>query len=92
MESHQRVGKAVAAPPPPAHNFGQHPPSPWLTAVEAARYVQVKHRTLSLWARQGKVKSYPLSGTTRKIRRFLVSDLDDMLGLPSVALHTKGVQ
>lgn len=92
MEGNQLLGKADVALPLPTHNFGQQPPSPWLTATEAARYVQVKHRTLSLWARQGKVKSYPLSGTTRKIRRFLVSDLDAMLGLPSVALHAKGVQ
>ena len=57
----------------------------WLTTAEAAEYLSIEPRTLSLWARQGKVKSYLLSGTLRQTRRFLVSDLDDMLTTPSVA-------
>jgi excisionase family DNA binding protein len=57
----------------------------WLTTAEAAEYLSIEPRTLSLWARQGKVKSYLLSGTLRRTRRFLVSDLDDMLTTPSVA-------
>jgi len=57
----------------------------WLTTTEAAEYLSIEPRTLSLWARQGKVKSYLLSGTLRQTRRFLVSDLDDMLTTPSVA-------
>jgi excisionase family DNA binding protein len=72
--------------------LGQQPLSKWLTTAEAARYVKVKDRTLALWAREGKVKSYPLSGTTRHVRRFLIADLDAMLFGPSVALHPKGVQ
>lgn len=51
----------------------------WLTAEEGAHHVRVKHRTLLLWARQGKITGYVLSGTKRKVWRFLKSDLDAML-------------
>jgi excisionase family DNA binding protein len=59
-------------------------PSPWLTAREAAKYLKVERRTLLLWARQGKVKGYILSGTKRRIWRFRREDLDAMLEVPSV--------
>jgi len=48
----------------------------WLTATEAAQHLRVKPRTLLLWARQGKVKGYRLSGTLRHVWRFRQSDLD----------------
>jgi excisionase family DNA binding protein len=51
----------------------------WLTTVEAARYLKVKQRTLLLWVRQGKVRGYALSGTKRRIWRFLRSDLNSAL-------------
>lgn len=51
----------------------------WLTAAEAARHLKVKARTLVLWARQGKVKAYALSGVARRVWRFRASDLDAML-------------
>ena len=51
----------------------------WLTAAEAAQYLKVKKRTLLFWARRGKVKGYPLSGTERHIWRFLKSDLDSTI-------------
>jgi excisionase family DNA binding protein len=54
-------------------------PSEWLTAAEAGKYVKVKARTLVLWARQGKVKAYALSGITRRVWRFRAADLDAML-------------
>jgi predicted site-specific integrase-resolvase len=63
--------------------------SKWLTSGEAARHLKVEPRTLLLWARQGKVKGYILSGTQRVTWRFLRSDLDATLTPPSVAL-TKG--
>ena len=56
----------------------------WLTASEAAAYLKVKTRTLLLWARQGKVKGYTLSGATRHVWRFRQSDLDATLDGPSV--------
>jgi len=64
----------------------------WLTTAEAATYLSIEPRTLSFWAREGKVKSYLLSGTLRQTRRFLVSDLDDMLTTPSGALRNGGTQ
>jgi excisionase family DNA binding protein len=64
----------------------------WLTTTEAAEYLSIEPRTLSLWARQGKVKSYLLSGTLRQTRRFLVSDLDDMLTTPSADSETRRTQ
>jgi len=49
---------------------------PWLTAREAAQYLNVKVRTILLWARQGRVKAYALTGTQRRVWRFLHADLD----------------
>ena len=74
-------GTEDAAPPQASAYFGQK----WLTAAEAARYLSVEPRTLSQWARQGKLRSYLLSGTLRQTRRFLITDLDAMLLAPSVA-------
>jgi excisionase family DNA binding protein len=51
----------------------------WLTAVDAAKYLQVGKRTLLLWVRQGKVKGYALSGTKRRVWRFRREDLDSAL-------------
>ena len=54
-------------------------PQQWLTAAEAAQYLKVKKRTLLSWVRLGKVKAYSLSGTERRIWRFLRPDLDDTI-------------
>jgi excisionase family DNA binding protein len=51
----------------------------WITPQEAAAYLQVKVRTLLLWVRQGKVQAYALSGTKRRVWRFLRADLDRAL-------------
>ena len=58
--------------------------SDWMTAEEAAGYLRVKPRTLLLWARQGKVRGYQLSGTERHVWRFLRIDLDATMMTPSV--------
>jgi excisionase family DNA binding protein len=60
--------------------------SNWLTATEAAAYLQVEPRTLLMWARQGKIKGYVLSGTQRVTWRFRIEDLDATMSPPSVAL------
>ena len=59
--------------------------SPWLTASEAAAYLNFKVRKIHLWARQGRLQGYPLSGTQRHIWRFLRSDLD------AIVMHRKPV-
>jgi excisionase family DNA binding protein len=69
----------------------------WLTAAEAAVHLKVKVRTLLGWVRQGKIKGYPVSGTRRRVWRFLRSDLDAALvakpvltcSLPSVLKERK---
>jgi excisionase family DNA binding protein len=66
--------------------------SNWLTATEAAQHLKVEPRTLLMWARQGKVKGYVLSGTRRQTWRFLHSDLDAMLTGPSVAPMKRRIQ
>lgn len=53
--------------------------SDWLTTEEAAEYLKVKPRSLLLWVRQGRVQAYALSGTKRRIWRFLREDLDTAL-------------
>jgi excisionase family DNA binding protein len=59
--------------------------SNWLTANEAAGYLRVKPATLLMWAREGKVKGFTLSGTHRHVWRFQHVDLDAMLTAPSIA-------
>jgi excisionase family DNA binding protein len=51
----------------------------WLTAEEAAQHLRIERRTMSEWARQGKVPAYRLSGVRRSTWRFRKSDLDAML-------------
>jgi len=72
----------------------------WLTAQEAAQYLQIQPRTLQLWARQGRVKAYALSGHRRHVWRFLLSDLDHVVeqkkpvvssSQPSVLAHERSV-
>ncbi len=58
--------------------------SEWLTVAEAANYLKVKPRTLLLWARQGRVKGFALSGTQRHVWRFRQHDLDAALMESSV--------
>ncbi len=48
----------------------------WLTASEAASHLRVNTRTLLRWVRDRKLKAYALSGTKRRIWRFLRNDLD----------------
>lgn len=63
--------------------------SEWMTVAEAANYLTVRPRTLLLWARQGRVKAFALSGTRRHVWRFRRQDLDAALlessVLPSIA-------
>jgi excisionase family DNA binding protein len=56
----------------------------WLTANEAADYLKVKPRTVLMWARDGQLKGYTLSGTKRHVWRFRRIDLDSMMEVPSV--------
>ena len=60
--------------------------SGWLTGPEAAQYLRIETRTLLMWARQGKVKGYVLSGSRRVTWRFRAEDLDATMSPPSVAL------
>jgi excisionase family DNA binding protein len=68
-------------------------PSSWLTPKEGAAHLKVKPRTLLLWARQGKLKAYSLSGVKRRIWRFRKEDLDAALMaspvLPSIPLSVR---
>jgi excisionase family DNA binding protein len=55
------------------------PQSDWLTVAEAAAYLKVKPRSLLLWVRQGKVRAYAITGTQRRVWRFLKEDIDAAL-------------
>src|SRR5215469_10776072 len=48
----------------------------WLTANEASEHLKIKRRTLLYWVNRGRVKAYALSGTKRRVWRFLRQDLD----------------
>jgi len=66
--------------------------SEWLTAREAAAYLKVKPRSLLLWVRQGKIKAYALTGTERRVWRFLKEDLDaGLLSRPVVSSDSPAV-
>ena len=60
--------------------------SPWLTANQAAEYLQVHPRTIIQWARTGRLKGHILSGCQRLTWRFLRSDLDATMMPPSGCL------
>ncbi len=57
----------------------------WLTAAEAAVHLKIKPRTILKWAKAGTIPAHPLSGAKRVTWRFLKSELDAMLALPSAA-------
>jgi excisionase family DNA binding protein len=59
----------------------------WLTATEAAQYLRVQPRTVLKWAKEARIPAHPLSGSKRVTWRFLKSELDAMLALPSAAEH-----
>ena len=76
-----------ASAPPAGPDLMENQNSHWLTAKEAAGYLKVEPRTVLLWARQGKLKGFALSGTKRHVWRFQHIDLDAMLTSPSVATN-----
>jgi excisionase family DNA binding protein len=59
----------------------------WLNTAEAAKHLRVKPRTLLLWVRQGKILAHALSGTKRRVWRFLTEELDAAL-LSRSAINT----
>jgi excisionase family DNA binding protein len=59
--------------------------SPWMNAREAAQYLRVAHRTVLIWAKEGRIPCHRLSGTLHVTYRFLASELDAMLSSPSAA-------
>jgi excisionase family DNA binding protein len=61
----------------------------WLTSQEAAQHLRVKHRTILKWAKAGIIPAHRLSGAKRITWRFLKSELDAMLALPSAAEHRR---
>jgi len=63
--------------------------SQWLTATEVSRYLKVKPRTVLKWAKEGRIPAHPLSGSKRVTWRFLKSELDAILALPSAAEHRR---
>lgn len=48
----------------------------WMTAVEAAAYLSVAHRTVLLWAKTGRIPAHRLSGAQRITYRFRADELD----------------
>ena len=64
----------------------------WLTSREAASYLKIEPRTLLMWAREGKVKGFTLSGTRRHVWRFRHVDLDATLTAPVVLSETERTQ
>lgn len=66
-----------------ARSFEPQQQTEWLTVQEAANHLRVKARTLLLWTRQGKINGYALSGSRRRVWRYLRTELDAaVLGRP----------
>lgn len=61
------------------------PMAEWLNAIEAAEYLRVRPRTISKWAKEGKIPGHRLSGSKRITWRFKKCELDAILNLPSAA-------
>ena len=76
QESPSALNSSFKYPKPPAFDFAH---DIWLTAAEAAQYLQIKTRTILFWARSGRIKAYPLIGIKRRVWRFSQSDLDAVL-------------
>ena len=68
------------------HKVNTLPQSDWLTSAEAATYLKVSPRTIVKWAKEGQLKGYRLSGTSRITWRFLRADLDAKMLPPSAAI------
>lgn len=56
----------------------------WLTAKEAALYLRANHRTILLWARQGRIKGHRLTSTKRSVWRFKREELDMAFAAPQL--------
>jgi excisionase family DNA binding protein len=56
----------------------------WLTAKEAALYLRANHRTILLWARQGRIKGHRLTSTKRSVWRFRREELDMAFAPPQL--------
>jgi excisionase family DNA binding protein len=59
--------------------------SEWLTASEAAALLRLKHRAILKWAKTGQIPAHRLSDSKRVTWRFLKSELDATLSVPSAA-------
>ena len=55
---------------------GENGKKAFLSAEEAAPMLNISPRTLLRWAREGLVPAHPLSGTKRRIWRFVPAELD----------------
>jgi excisionase family DNA binding protein len=88
IEKHIPIGSSAI----PDESWEKSASDEWLTTTEAAIYLKIKARTLLLWARQGKVKGYMLSGVRRHVWRFRRIDLDATLEVPSVHPEERMVQ
>lgn len=65
----------------------------WLSTREAADYIKTKPRTLQERVRQGKIKAYASSGTSRHVWLFRQIDLDTaILARPAVLSETGRTQ
>ena len=83
----QTSNSSVILPRQPDRLLPERPE--WLTAAEVAAHLKVQTRTVLAWTRQGKVKAYALSGTKRRVWRYLRSDVDSALfGNPVVSSVT----
>jgi len=52
------------------------PPERFVGAVEAARFLGVHPKTLQKYSRSGLVPAHPFGGGTRKLWRYLLSELE----------------
>jgi excisionase family DNA binding protein len=49
---------------------------PFIDAAEAATFIKLHRKTLLHLAREGSIPAHPLTGSRRRVWRFLVSELD----------------
>ena len=92
LRTHQTLQIVVQWEHPRLPDLMENQNSNWLTSTEAASYLRVEPRTILAWARAGHIKGYILSGTRRITWRFLRSDLDATMHLPTAVLSNGRIQ
>ena len=69
----------LTAAPVPNANTGYENFEPYVSVEKAARYLDIKPKTLLEKARKGEIPAYPWGDGTRRTWRFKISQIDEWM-------------